>query len=104
MTHKSRKFKLTPEHMRKALEGDLIKRMCDYNSEGCIHADAIAEKENFKDFVSKAKHVYSKGMFRGLAPEVSVMFMGMHIGYALAIIQFGLEEAVLSEDDETKAN
>jgi hypothetical protein len=104
MTHKGRKFKLTPEHMRKALEGELIKRMCDHNSEGCIHADAIAEKENFDDFVDKAKQLYNKGMFRGLPPEVSVMFMGLHIGYALALIQFGLEEVVLSEDDETKAN
>lgn len=99
--------KLTADHLAKALDGDLIKKLCgDGEVEGhhCAHADAISREDNFDNFVDKAKRVYAKGTYMGLPPEVSVMFMGLHIGYAAALIQFGLEEAVLSEDDKAKAS
>jgi hypothetical protein len=99
--------KLTADHLAKALSGDLIRQMCKGGTQkthGCCYAEAISRHDNWEDFVDKAQGVYAQGEFMGLPPEVSVMFMGLHIGYAAALIQFGLEGAVLSENDETKAN
>lgn len=97
--------KLTAENLRKALDGYLIKKLCgDESSHHCVHADAISDGDNWEDFINKAEQIYARGEFMGMPPEVSVMFMGLHIGYAAALIQFGLEEAVFSEDNEAKVN
>ncbi len=99
--------KLTAEHLRKALDGDFIKKLCGGDTgdnHHCAHAGAISDEDNWRDFVNKAELLQARGEFMGMPPEVSVMFMGLHIGYAAALIQFGLEEAVLSEDDKTKVS